>query len=167
VKRRLSKLLVGMSLLLCVLAIAMEWRTYSHFDAIFYRRVNLTTYHGKLCLEMNSRSFFDGWKYCQDRVPADPEFEDQMGFSDMHCGFRTFEMEVEYEEAGSTAVIRGQWLPIWVIFAAGCPLPLSYAVKALCRQRRARLNHCRRCGYDLRATPDRCPECGMIPAPRK
>ncbi|CAA9485945.1 MAG: hypothetical protein AVDCRST_MAG69-1063 [uncultured Solirubrobacteraceae bacterium] len=52
-----------------------------------------------------------------------------------------------------------QWVPI-LLFAL---LPLTSAVarrRERSRQRRTAHGLCLSCGYDLRATPERCPECG-------
>ena len=53
-------------------------------------------------------------------------------------------------------------VPDWFLLAVSAMLPAAWLVRRL-RSRRPRPGFCRQCGYDLRATPWRCPECGTIP----
>ncbi len=56
--------------------------------------------------------------------------------------------------------------PLWAVIACLSSLPAFRLVGwARARRRAATAGRCRRCGYDLRATPDRCPECGAVPRP--
>jgi len=55
--------------------------------------------------------------------------------------------------------------PYWLVaIIFGVPVALSLLGQYRQRRRRrwARLGCCSACGYDLRATPDRCPECGAV-----
>jgi hypothetical protein len=55
------------------------------------------------------------------------------------------------------------WMPAAVFGAMLLPLWLKHPSRL--RRRRRRSGLCPSCGYDVRATPDRCPECGTDRAP--
>jgi hypothetical protein len=54
-------------------------------------------------------------------------------------------------------------LPFWFVTAALLTLPAVATTGFVRRRRLLAGNHCRSCGYDLRATAGRCPECGAEP----
>jgi hypothetical protein len=74
---------------------------------------------------------------------------------------------------GGKPVARYNWqgvlgFPYWLAVAATAPLPTTRASTLLRRRRRVAKGLCRTCGYDVRMTPARCPECGnavQVPAP--
>jgi hypothetical protein len=52
--------------------------------------------------------------------------------------------------------------PHWFLAAIFLILPVASWRKMQRRKRRRRMGQCVGCGYDLRASPDRCPECGLV-----
>jgi hypothetical protein len=54
--------------------------------------------------------------------------------------------------------------PAWVVALLLATPPVASIALRVRRRRRMRPGCCPHCGYDLRATPDRCPECGRAGA---
>lgn len=51
-------------------------------------------------------------------------------------------------------------VPYWFLVLLLAPAPTWWLWRRARERRRRSASACARCGYDLRATPDRCPECG-------
>jgi hypothetical protein len=73
------------------------------------------------------------------------------------------------DSLGTRTVLMVIGLPYWVLVAlfglapAWWVLRLKHRLQARRRARRQAAGCCELCGYDLRASPQRCPECGVVP----
>ncbi len=87
-------------------------------------------------------------------------------WSYLHRVFRDFRRQETYfflsEDRGFGSYCK---IPFWPILVSTLLLPAVAFRRMLRERKRRRAGLCIQCGYDLRATRDRCPECGTpVPA---
>ena len=172
--RRLLNLLTALSLLLCVGAAAMWVRSRHAYDNVIWCR-GRTFVRG----ESAGGTFGVYWMAdCPDaralgphhrRVPVDP-FD---GGWDLATGKRHQFWRFAYDDTRTLTSAPGPAqtstpgsmvvAPYWSLTAAAGALRawrLGATLAGHRTRRRRRRGLCPSCGYDVRATPDRCPECG-------
>lgn len=127
--------------------LAVWIRSYFAADSLGYYRVpgvcGVVSVRGGIVLHWNSYGYLD----------RRPEFY-LLNHSVAHWGEdRTFLFGSNRDD------LEGGWVqfPHWLI----CVATGVVAVPLWRRSRRFPAGHCAACGYDLRATPERCPECGV------
>lgn len=164
-KRRLLNLLTALSLLLCLAALALLVRSHWRADWVTHSAITKADQR----VVSNDWAFFSesGGVTITLRVWSwDDDFRSHTG---AHWDRGT--NPIRSGRFNDWFFFGGQWMaadprspwmrgvafPLWtpaLLFA------LRPAARLQRRLRRQRPGHCPRCGYDLRATPDRCPECG-------
>jgi len=72
-----------------------------------------------------------------------------------------FEYHSDFRKAGpNDRNVRQVWFPHWSLAIIGVISPIALFLRGARRRSRLRHGLCATCGYDLRASHDRCPECG-------
>ena len=85
-------------------------------------------------------------------------FFDRVGFGVVKMRERT--------EPGQSMVTTGVLVPLWFAALVTGALPALWLTRwrrESVRDKRQRTGQCTGCGYDLRSSPQRCPECGTVP----
>ena len=169
--RRLLNLLTALSLLLCVAVVALWVRSYFVTEVAGWGRVGHGAGAGRLRVYGVGSGRGRVVLVVVDSAPSELNPEYARGFY-----LREPPAEVERDRPHLSVWNRmgffllerpenGVILPMWLLAVAAMALPVCRAT-AWRRARKRRLTgHCPGCGYDLRATPGRCPECGTAPPP--
>jgi hypothetical protein len=166
VKRRVFNVLAAVSLVLCVPIVVLWARSYWRYDQITSGWQDVKSVTGRLSVGIVTNApkipQASGWvTFGSDQVdPAiliSPAGDVRFQFA----GLALFQSDLEPLPALWYTIV----IPYWFLTMLTAPLPLWRGAILLRRARLGSAGRCRVCGYDLRATPDRCPECGTAVGP--
>ena len=165
--RRLLNLLTGLSLLLCVAVVALwvrSYRTAATFDwwsvgtgGVEFRVRGATARAGSVGFYV--ADYPPG--LCRGSYPLHYHRSRTEGNSRPARRKLGFAVERSSPAPGQTDVVWRAWrVPFWFLLLASALAPARRAARGISEARLRRRGLCPACGYDLRATPGRCPECG-------
>ena len=158
VKQWISHLGAIISLVLCFLSFPERSRSFYTTDSMELHGCILFTLQGSLYLDKVGGS---APKASHWLIHVDNRDDDTLMWVDQATsrgfGFAWGKLDFGGNHLGSFIGI-----PIWLISILFAYLPVLDLWKTLRRAKRRRRSLCISCGYDLRATPDRCPECGVV-----
>jgi hypothetical protein len=192
--RRLFNWTAGISLALCVLSVAWTIRSHWREDMVALesdKKWELISDHGIFQFSVLTQYPYKyappaSWTPTGPAEPVSPRWQFEHYSSVTHyfirtpwypffggrhgefISLRTSPVNLALMPVGIERIGPFVAIPAWTIVLVTGALPGIWIVLARKRalvKKRAAQSLCIHCGYDLRATPDRCPECGAINSP--
>ena len=150
-KRRLFTLAAAVSLLLCLAIAGLYVRAFTLRDeihtSVFWHDCMIATFPHHVHFIVAEKPFRGPYPtsvtYGLEQYPSAPKYL--------------------RPRLSNTGVYWEISIPFWLPLLFAAPLPAYAAVQGLYRRSLNCEDRCVACGYDLRATPEQCPECGLVP----
>ncbi|HEY8750074.1 MAG TPA: hypothetical protein VIM11_18970 [Tepidisphaeraceae bacterium] len=159
-RARHQSLLPALSAALCVITLVLWARSYKGCQVFAStdrpgHRLTVCSEFGVLVFEIEwpqPASVMPGWSYFANPLPRRYGQKSAFGFAAYTSSARHYLLLPPTELWGMT-------IPHGFAFALTAIWPCAWLARRA-RDMAYGSGRCQNCGYDLRATPDRCPECG-------
>jgi len=172
VKHRLARDILACCIPLLAAVAALWVRSYFRVDWLTHaqpgRQSSITSRHGQFVIDTMGDAHvalwpgLRGWSY--EAQPIDDNDDELFVYHPAIAGRASHFLGFAYADIGSiglpTRRITMLVIPYWSLVLLLSIVPATALLRARRRRWKQRNRRCLGCGYDLRASTERCPECG-------